>query len=209
MYLIELGAFLVIFGETEVGNLVCFVLDKYVSWLKVAVDDRVLMQVFVAPYQLLDDNDGFCLGQLLALLEYVLETALIAQFLEEIDVVGALLHVVQFHDILVLDGLHDLNLVLERFVELLGVFLDVGCGDSLDCDEVSIADIGPFIDLSIRTTADLLVDVDDEGLDELVVGSAQLGRLFLDLGDLSLVDLIRHLIIHTRCPSNLQALSAN
>lgn len=168
----------------------------------------MFVQVFVAANELLDDNDGFGLGQLLALLEYVLETALIAQFLEEVDVVGALLHVVQFHDIIVLDGLHDLDLVLERLVELLRVFLDVGRGNCLDCDEVSVADVGALIYLTIRSAADLLVDVDDEGLDELVVGGAQLGRLLFDLGDLSLVDLIRHSIIRTRCPSNLQALSA-
>lgn len=200
MYLIKLSTFLVVLGETEVGDFISFILDEYVGWLEIAVDHRVLMKVFVTADELLNDNDGFGLGQLFALLEYVLETALIAQLLEEIDVVGALLHVVQFHDIIILDGLHDLDLVLQRLVELLGVFLDVGCRDSLDCDEVAGADIGALIHLPVRSTADLLVDVDDEGLHELVVGGAQLGCLLLDLGDLTLVDLIRHSIIHTRCP---------
>lgn len=94
MYLIELGTFLVVFGETEVGDLVGLVLDEDVGWLEIAMDHRMFVQIPVAANELLYDDDGFGFGQLLALLEYVLQTALITQFLEEIDVVGALLHVV-------------------------------------------------------------------------------------------------------------------
>jgi hypothetical protein len=57
--LVQLCAFLVVLSKPEIGDLVCFVLDEYVSRLEVSVDNRMLMQIFVSADELLDDYDGF------------------------------------------------------------------------------------------------------------------------------------------------------
>ena len=197
MDLIEFSAFLVILGESKICDFVGLVLDEDIGGFEVPVDDGVLVQVLIAADELLDDDNGLGLWQFLALFENVLEAALVAQLLEEVDVVGGLLHVIQLHDVLVLDRLHNLDLVLQRLVEFLRILLDVGSRDGLHRDEVTGADVCALVDLPIGAAADLLVDVDDERLDELVVGSAQLRGLLLDLRYLALVDLIRHSIIQT------------
>jgi hypothetical protein len=43
------------------------------------------------------------------------------------------------------------------------------------------SDISTLEDLAIRSTADFVVDVDDERLNKFIVGSAQFGSLLLDL----------------------------
>jgi hypothetical protein len=113
MYLIELSAFLIVLSESEICDFVGLIFDEDIRWFEVPVNDRVFVEVFIAADELLDDNNGFCLWQFLALLEHVLKTALVAQLLEEIDVVSRLLHVKQFDDVLVLYRLHNLDLVLE------------------------------------------------------------------------------------------------
>ena len=197
MNLIEFSAFLVILGESKICDFVGLVLDEDIGGLEVSVYDGVLVQVLIAADELFDDDDGLGLRQFLALFENILETALVAQLLEEVDVVGRLLHVIQLHDVLVLYRLHNLDLVLQRLVEFLGILLDVRSRDGLHRDEVTVSDVRALVDLPIGAAADLLVDVDDERLDELVVGSAQLRGLLLDLRYLALVDLIRHSIIQT------------
>lgn len=136
------------------------------------MDDGVLVQVLVPSDELLDDDNCLCLGQFFPLLQHIFKRALVAQLLEEVDVVGGFLDIVEFYDVVILDGLHDLDLILERLVKLLRVLLDVGGGDGLDGDEVARADIGALVDLAIGTPSDLLVDVDDERLHKLIVGGA-------------------------------------
>ena len=107
--------------------------------------------------------------------------------MEEVNVVGRFLDIVQFHDVLVLDGLHDFDLVFQRVVEFLGVFLDARSGDGLDRNQIAVSDISPLVDLTVGTSAYLLVDVDDEGLNEFIIGGSQLGSLLLDLSHLRLI----------------------
>lgn len=170
--LVQLRALLVVLGEPEICDLVGLILDEDVGGLEVAMDDGVLVQVLVPSDELLDDDNCLGLGQFFPLLQHILKRALVAQLLEEVDVVGGFLDIVEFYDVVILDGLHDLDLILERLVKLLRVLLDVGGGDGLDGDEVARADIGALVDLAIGTPSDLLVDVDDERLHKLIVGCA-------------------------------------
>lgn len=172
MDLLEFSTFLEELGKAKVSKFVSLVLDEDVGGFEVPVDDRVLMQVAIATDELFDDDESFRLGHFLAFFEYVLEGAFVAELLEKIDVIRRLLDIVKFDDVRVFDGLHDLDLVFEGLVEFLGVLLDVGSGDSFDCHEIAGADVSPLEDLAVGAPADFLVNVDDEGFHELVVGSA-------------------------------------
>ena len=69
--------------------------------------------------------------------------------MEEVDVVGGFLDIVQLNDVLVFYGLHDFDLVFQGVIELLGVFLDVTGADGLDGHEVAVSDICALIDLTV------------------------------------------------------------
>lgn len=83
----------------------------------------MLVKILVASDKLLHDDQTLRFRQFLPLFEDILQRPLVAQFLEEIDVVGRFLDIVQLHNILVLDGFHYLDLVFERIVKFLRVFL--------------------------------------------------------------------------------------
>lgn len=132
MNLIELGSLLIILGEPKVSNFVCLMLDEDVCRLKITMNDRMLVEVPVASDKLLHDHEAFTLGQFFSLFKDVLKRSFIAELLEKVDVVGALLDVIEFDNIVILDGLHNLYLILEGVIELLGVFLDVAGRYGLD-----------------------------------------------------------------------------
>lgn len=70
------------------------------------------------------------------------------------------------------EGFHNFDLISEGFIEFLGIFFNVGCGNSLHSYEISISDVSALINHSIRSFTDLIIDVDNEGLDEFVVWGA-------------------------------------
>jgi len=147
--LVELGPLLVVLGKPKVSNFVGLVLDEDVGGFQIPVDDRMLVEIPVAPHELLEDDEALRLGQFLTLLQDILEGAFVAELLEEIDVIGRLLDVIEFDDVVVFDGLHDLYLVFKGVVEFLCVLLDVAGGDGFDCDQIAIADVRSLVDLSI------------------------------------------------------------
>ena len=145
------------------------------------------MQVAIAADELFNDDQSFGLGHFFAFLQYLLKRTFVTKLLKQIDVVGRLLDIIKFDNIGVFDSLHDFDLVFEGLIKFLGVLLDVSSGDGLDCNKPAGSNIRPLEDLAVGAPSDFLVDVDDEGLHELVVGSAQFGSLHLYLLHLALV----------------------
>lgn len=121
--------------------------------------------------------------------------------MEQVDIVGRLLDIKKFYDVRVLNSLHDFDFVLEGLVEFFGILLDVGSRDGFDGDQTAVSDICALEDLAVRAPAYLFVDVDDERLYELIVGSAELGRFQLYLLHLALLHLIS---IIARVPTQLK-----
>ena len=99
--------------------------------------------------------------------------------MEEVDVIRRFFDIIKFYNILIFDGLHDLDLVFEGVVKFLCVFFDATSGDGLDSYEIAISNVSSFEDLTVGTSTDFLVDVDDEGLHKFVVAGAQFGSLLL------------------------------
>lgn len=170
--LIQLCAFLIILGKAKISDLVGLILDQNIRRLEIAMNDRMFMQVLIPSNQLLDDDHSFGFWQFFPLLQHILKRSLVTQLLEEIDVVSGFLDIVQFYNVIILDSLHDLDLILQRFIKLLRILLDVGSRDGLDGYQVAVSNIGPLVDLTIRSPSYLLVDVDNEGLYKLIVGCA-------------------------------------
>ena len=56
MDLLQLSSFLVVLGKTKISYLVSLILYEDVGWLEVTMNNRVLVQVPVPVYQLLDDD---------------------------------------------------------------------------------------------------------------------------------------------------------
>ena len=187
MNLIKLGSLLIILGKPKVSNFVCFMLDEDVCRFQVTMNDRMLVKVPVAPDELLHDHEALTLRQFFSLFKNVLKRSFVTELLEKVDVIGALLDVIEFDNIVILDGLHNLYLILEGVIELLGVFLDVAGRYRLDCNQISAADVSPLVDLSVRSSTYLLVDIDDEWLDKFVVTGAQFGSLLLDFSHFRLI----------------------
>lgn len=101
--LLQFRAFLIVLGESEVGNLVDFILNQNISRFKVSVDDGMFVKVFVAINKLFHDDKGLVFGQFFTLLEYFFKGASVAQLLKEINVVGGFFYVVKLYDVIVLD----------------------------------------------------------------------------------------------------------
>ena len=96
------------------------------------MNDRMLVKVPITPDELLHDHQALTLGHFFSLFKDVLKGSFIAKLLEKVYVVGALLNVIELDNIVILDCLHNLYLILEGVIELLGVFLDVAGRYSLD-----------------------------------------------------------------------------
>ena len=56
MDLLQLSSFLVVLGKTKISYLISLILYEDVGWLEVTMNNRVLVQVPVPVYQLLDDD---------------------------------------------------------------------------------------------------------------------------------------------------------
>ena len=151
------------------------------------MDDGMFVKIFVAIDELAHDDYSFVFGELFSFLKDIFERASIAELLEQINVVRGLFDIIQFHNVFIFDGLHDLDFVLERFVEFLWIFFYVAGGYSFHGHQLACSNIGTLEHLTVGAAPDLVVDVDDEGLNELIVGGAQLGRFLLDFLHLSLV----------------------
>lgn len=76
--LIQLSPLLVILRKPKIRNLVSLILNQNISRLKIAVNNRMLMQITVPPNKLLNNNNRLSLGQFLPLLQYILQRSLIA-----------------------------------------------------------------------------------------------------------------------------------
>jgi hypothetical protein len=181
MNLVQFCSLLIVLSKAEVRDLIGLVLDQDVRGLEISMNNRMLMEILVPPDKLLHNEKTLWFRHLLSLLQNLLKGSPIAQFLEEVDVVSWFLDVVEFDNIFILDGLHDLDLIFQRIVKFLRVLLDIGSADGLHGHQIASTDVCALVDLSIGTTAYLFVDVDDERLDELVIGCAQFGRLLLYL----------------------------
>ena len=55
--LIKLRPFLIVFSKPKISNLVCFMLDENIGRFQIPVDNRMLMQISVAPDKLFHDNN--------------------------------------------------------------------------------------------------------------------------------------------------------
>lgn len=67
MDLVKLGSFLVVFCESKVCYFICLVFNEYVGWFQISMDNRMLMQIFVAFDELFHDEERFRLWQFLPL----------------------------------------------------------------------------------------------------------------------------------------------
>lgn len=67
----ELSPLLIVLGKSKVSYFVGLVLDENIGRFQVPVDNRVMMQIPVAPDQLLHDYNALRLGQFFSLLEDV------------------------------------------------------------------------------------------------------------------------------------------
>ena len=142
---IKLGSFLIVFGETKISNFINFIFDKNVGRLEISVDDFVFVEIFVPMDNLLGDDQDLGFGKFFSVIEHILKRTPIAELLEQINIFGRFLNIIELHDVGILKSFHDINLVPKGIKKFLWVFFDVDCGDSLHSDEVSIADISTLI----------------------------------------------------------------
>lgn len=102
-----------VLGESKVADLAYSIFEQYVGRLEVSVDDALGVEVLGSFHELLEVLLGLALGQLLLLLEVVIEVALLAKLGDDVHVVGGLVDVVQFDYVFVGDLLHDVDFRLD------------------------------------------------------------------------------------------------
>jgi hypothetical protein len=108
-------------------------MEENIIGLHVPVHDVVLVENLEGIEQLLEDEESFSLSELLLLGEQVLESAPIAIFVNEVEVVGCLEHVVVANDMLVrLNAAEDVYLVDRALLQLF-VLSKASDWDDLDC----------------------------------------------------------------------------
>lgn len=89
-----------------------------VGELEVPVHDLVLIKGLEGIEDLDEELNGFLFGERFVLFEILGDVAFVAVLEDEVEVVGSLLNVVEFDDVLIIAGLEDLNFVLKEFEEL-------------------------------------------------------------------------------------------
>lgn len=179
--LFEFRTLLIILGETEVSNLVNFILNQNVGRFEVSMNHWVFVQVFVAIDELFHDYEGFIFGHFFPFLQYVFKWPSVTEFLEKVNVVCRFLYVKKFHNVVIFDGFHYFNLVFQRVVKFLWILFYVRGWDCFHCNQLSRSDVGALEDFAVWTSSDLIVNVDDEWLYKFVVRSTKFGSFFLDL----------------------------
>lgn len=120
--------------------------------------DIVFIEYLKSLQQLLEDKQGMLLGQFDLLGEQVLESATVAIFIDEIEVVGGLEHIVVFDDIgVILDVGKNVDLINRALLQLF-VLLEFVYGDHLDRVLFLVVVVYRAVDLAVDPRTDGFVE---------------------------------------------------
>ena len=99
--------------QTEISDLdVTISIEKHVLWLKIAIDDTVLVEAAHSLHQLRSVEAGTPLAKLLVLSQVVEKLAAVQEVHHEVELCWGLESVVQLHDEWTVDLLEDVSLGL-------------------------------------------------------------------------------------------------
>ena len=101
-------------SEAKVSNFGDLVLEQDVGGLEVSVEKARLGDDSEAADDVSEDGDGLAFGQLLPLLEQVLQVALVAELSDNVAIIDSAVDVVTFHDIGVVEFFKCVDLSLEH-----------------------------------------------------------------------------------------------
>lgn len=141
------------------------VLEEDVGWLKIAVYDVVAGEVLASLGDLIDDITPF---HGLVILCVFLEIASLTVLSDDIAVIGSVLDVYEFDDVLVIEFLHDVDLIVEE--------VDVGDVHFFEFDDLDgvplMLDVvlDALVDLAAVPAADEVIEVEAVAPDALLAG---------------------------------------
>ena len=111
--------------QTKISDLdVAISIEKHVLWLKIAIDDTVLVEAAHSLHQLCSVEAGTPLAELLVLAQVVEKLAAVQEVHHEVELCWSLKSVVQLHDEWTVDLLEDVALGL-RFDEKVTLSHDI------------------------------------------------------------------------------------
>lgn len=130
--------------------------EKDVVGLHVSVEDVVFVQGFKCVDDLFENSKGLFFGYFASLADQIFERALVAVFVDKVDVVVGFDHLDKVDDVdVVFEEFEDFDLVfgeLGEFVNLLEFFE----GDHFDSDVDFGVDVGGLVDFAVLALAQII-----------------------------------------------------
>ena len=143
-------------AESEIAQFYFPVEEENVIGFEIPVHDIVLVELFECLEELSEVDEGFWFGDEFLLLDEGLDGALIAVFVDEVEVVGRFEGLVEFDDVVILQRRQDIDLVDGELLEF-GIGLKGGFGNDLNCKlDFALLMDGP-VDLAIDPLTDGLL----------------------------------------------------
>ena len=156
-----------LFGESEVGQFEDIVGNKYVGWLDIPVDDSVFHEFFYSVEELLDYSDCLVLLHFLIRFDELAQVAVGTVLGDYIGVIGCVEHVYELDDVGVVEGLDNLNFLLQQLGRI--VRRNVLLVDYLQCYQLVRVYVCAQVDYPVGSLADDRLQTERVVLNFLIV----------------------------------------
>ncbi len=144
------------FAESEISQFQTAILEKYVVWLNVSVNDAVLIQRLVSVNKLPEKLDCFLFINGSFFLAKFLQCATLTKLVNKVQKSVALDDLFKLNDVrIVIKRVEDLDLLFGKFDEF-GNFNELVKGNHLDSDILLGSVIDGLVDFSVFALVDVL-----------------------------------------------------